>query len=227
MVPRVEFGGSILWWNEAGAYVAISGPCLTEEDLVRIANLMSPDAVPPAGAQDGATSNEDVGVAGIPEPTPERYVLKLFKADATSGLAAWAILTTLPALNWSVYDKQGGGRTMELLDLLDNRSVDDVAELANILKGTSGLDGAYSEKYSIVVGTLLSADPANFAKALGTLPADKADQAISLGGYYASYERRDMVPVRERLQNLLTSSDLAEQERSRTERLLKALQPQS
>lgn len=36
-----EFGGPILWWEEAGSYVALSGPELTRGDLVKIAASMS------------------------------------------------------------------------------------------------------------------------------------------------------------------------------------------
>ena len=39
-----EFGGNILWWQEDGAYVALSGPHLTEEDLFAIAEFLSPTA---------------------------------------------------------------------------------------------------------------------------------------------------------------------------------------
>ncbi|NLW91328.1 MAG: DUF881 domain-containing protein [Syntrophomonadaceae bacterium] len=39
-----EFGGPILWWEESGTYVALSGPQLTKEDLAEIANSMSSDA---------------------------------------------------------------------------------------------------------------------------------------------------------------------------------------
>lgn len=39
-----EFGGLILWWNQEGAYVAVSGPDLTRDDLVRIAEWMSASA---------------------------------------------------------------------------------------------------------------------------------------------------------------------------------------
>jgi len=50
-----EFGGNILWWNEDGAYIALSGPHLTQEDLFAIAESLSPtatltgpaDALPP------------------------------------------------------------------------------------------------------------------------------------------------------------------------------------
>lgn len=225
LVNQPEFGGSILWWNESGAYVAIAGPYLTEEDLVRIANSMSPDAVPPSRAQDGAVSRD--GEEGIPQPTPERYVFRTFKGESTSRTEAWIVLTALPALNWSTYSKQSGGRTMELLQWLDDRPVHDATERANILKATTGLDGAYLEKYSIVLGTLLSEDPAGFAATLATLPVDKADRVISLVRYYASYEGRDMSPARDRLAGLLASSDLSEQEKDLIGRLLEALQPKT
>lgn len=39
-----QFGGPILWWEEAGSYVALSGPELNKTDLVNIANSMSATA---------------------------------------------------------------------------------------------------------------------------------------------------------------------------------------
>jgi hypothetical protein len=39
-----EFGGPILWWEEDGSYVALSGPELTMVNLVKIAASMSPTA---------------------------------------------------------------------------------------------------------------------------------------------------------------------------------------
>jgi hypothetical protein len=36
-----QFGGPILWWQEAGSYIALSGPHLNKEELVRIAASMS------------------------------------------------------------------------------------------------------------------------------------------------------------------------------------------
>lgn len=41
-----QFGGPILWWEETGAYVALSGPNLTEDQLLRIAGSMSSTAAP-------------------------------------------------------------------------------------------------------------------------------------------------------------------------------------
>lgn len=39
-----EYGGPILWWQQGGAYIALSGPDLTLDDLVRTAESMSPTA---------------------------------------------------------------------------------------------------------------------------------------------------------------------------------------
>ncbi len=36
-----QFGGPILWWEEAGSYIALSGPELNKTDLVKIADSMS------------------------------------------------------------------------------------------------------------------------------------------------------------------------------------------
>lgn len=43
LIPlRSQDGGSILWWLEGDAYIAVSGPDLTEEDLVEVARGMRP-----------------------------------------------------------------------------------------------------------------------------------------------------------------------------------------
>ncbi|SPF45905.1 exported hypothetical protein [Candidatus Desulfosporosinus infrequens] len=39
-----QFGGPILWWEETGSYVALSGPELNKTDLVKIAESMSSTA---------------------------------------------------------------------------------------------------------------------------------------------------------------------------------------
>jgi len=39
-----QTGGPILWWQQAGAYIAVSGPQLKEADLIRIAGSVSETA---------------------------------------------------------------------------------------------------------------------------------------------------------------------------------------
>lgn len=41
LTNQPEFGGPILWWEEDGSYVALSGPWLSKDDLVKIADSMS------------------------------------------------------------------------------------------------------------------------------------------------------------------------------------------
>lgn len=41
-----QFGGPILWWQQDGAYIAVSGPHLIKDDLVKIASGMSNTATP-------------------------------------------------------------------------------------------------------------------------------------------------------------------------------------
>lgn len=40
LVNQPEFGGPILWWQETGSYVALSGPTMNKDSLVAIANSM-------------------------------------------------------------------------------------------------------------------------------------------------------------------------------------------
>jgi hypothetical protein len=41
-----QFGGPILWWQQDGTYIAVSGPHLTKDDLVKVAASMSKTATP-------------------------------------------------------------------------------------------------------------------------------------------------------------------------------------
>ncbi|MFZ5824368.1 MAG: hypothetical protein ACOY94_08580 [Bacillota bacterium] len=44
IINQPEFGGPILWWQEAGSYIALSGPSFAKDDLVKIAASMSSTA---------------------------------------------------------------------------------------------------------------------------------------------------------------------------------------
>jgi len=60
LANQPQFGGPILWWQEDGAYVALSGPALTRTDLLRIAASMSKTA--------------DLTAASLPAGRPEAAV---------------------------------------------------------------------------------------------------------------------------------------------------------
>lgn len=45
LINQPEFGGPILWWQEGGTYIALSGPDLTKTDLLTVANSMSSTAL--------------------------------------------------------------------------------------------------------------------------------------------------------------------------------------
>lgn len=235
LVNQPEFDGPILWWIEGGAYVAVSGPHLTEQDLIRIANSVSSAAASGAsrtsspaeeaaeGTGAGTASSADTRIGDKGETTPERDVLALFKGDATSDADAKRIIATLPDLNWPVYDEESGRKGMDLLAWLDKRQIDDITEIEYVLWVTTGLDGAHTEGYCSVVGTLFSSDPVKFGKALGTLTEDQADRIMCFVAYYASYERPDIPPAKEQLQSLLHSSTLIAPEAQRAEKLPSAI----
>lgn len=208
LANQPEFGGPILWWITRDAYVALSGPHLTEQDLMRIANSMSAAPSPGGGGSQGTT---------------EREVLALFKGDATPDADAKRIIALLPDLNWPIYEGESGDRTMDLLNWLDRRQIDDVQEIESVLWGTTGLDGAYSEAYCSVVGTLFSSDPAKFVQALATLTEEQADRIIFFVAYYASYQQPDIPPARAQLQDLVHSSTLSAPTAQRAANLLRAI----
>lgn len=155
--------------------------------------------------------------------TVEREVLALFKGGATPATDASRIIALLPDLNWSVYERASGGRSIDLLEWLDQRQIDDVHEIESVLRGTTGLDGAYSEAYSNVAGTLFTADPAKFVQALAVLTEGQADRIDSFVAYYASYQRPDIPPAREKLQDLAQSSALPAPAAQRAAGLLRAI----
>ncbi|MHB9144559.1 MAG: hypothetical protein ACYC5Y_04400 [Symbiobacteriia bacterium] len=208
LINQPEFGGNILWWSTRDSYVALSGPHLTEQDLIRIANSM---AAAPSPAGEGS------------QGTTEREVLALFKGDATPDADARRIIALLPKVNWRVYDGGRGRKTVDLLEWLDTRQLDDVQEIESVLWGTGGLDGAASESYSSVVGTLFAADPAKFVQALATLTEEQAERINLFVAYYAPYQRPDIPPARAQLQDLINSPTLPGQAAQRAADLLRAI----
>ena len=46
LMVRADFGGTILWWHQAGAVIVLSGPNLSETELLRIARSMSSPETP-------------------------------------------------------------------------------------------------------------------------------------------------------------------------------------
>ncbi|AAM25851.1 hypothetical protein M2349_002414 [Caldanaerobacter subterraneus subsp. tengcongensis MB4] len=105
------------------------------------------------------------------ETSPEAYVLSLFKGDETSEANAKKIISTLPKLNWSLYEKQSNGGAMKLLTWLYERKCDnmDTKDITNILKATQGLDDAFAEQYANIVGKLCYNNLERFIDALTTL----------------------------------------------------------
>lgn len=65
-----QYGGPILWWQQQGAYVALSGPHLTKDDLVQIAASTSPTA------DLGPTEAPPARPTATPVPAPSFAILR-------------------------------------------------------------------------------------------------------------------------------------------------------
>lgn len=101
-----QFGGSILWWVEdterGAAYVALSSPVLSEDELVRIANSMRPL---PAGAASTVPTAPPEPPVVVTRPRPQAPVApSVVKAAREAG----AILGILASGGSYTYDGQTG-----------------------------------------------------------------------------------------------------------------------
>ncbi len=164
---------------------------------------------------------------GCPPRTPETYVLSLFKGSATPPEAADRIIQALPEMSWPEYEKASGGQTMALLSWLHGLPPRGPIHADCLLRSVSGLDGAYSELYSIILANLYRDDPIIFAGAAARLPSEQATLAFRYLAYGLSYVTSD---VREDLlfqaESLLQSDELSEAERRALRDIIAAIQEQ-
>lgn len=160
------------------------------------------------------------------EAEPEQFVLGLFRGDSTSEEDRRSIISALPGLNWSTYNKTynkvSGQGAMELLTWLYTHPADNAADIACILKSTAGLDGAYAEQYTNVVGRMCSSNPQEFVRALSTLAEDRVDRICSFVGFYST--ENDMAATQDQLGRLADSSGLSTRDKALAERLIKAME---
>jgi outer membrane lipoprotein-sorting protein len=73
-----EYGGPILWWEQEGAYVALSGPRRTRDELVKIATSVSKTA------DLGLTESVDVRPTATPIPPPPFALLRPGRSEGSS-----------------------------------------------------------------------------------------------------------------------------------------------
>jgi len=142
------------------------------------------------------------------EISPEAYVLLLFKGNETSEDEAKKIISVLPKLNWSLYEKQSNGGAIKLLTWLYERKCDnmEVQDIANILKATQGLDGAFVEQYANIVGKLCYNNLERFIDALTTLDNKQAEQIYKFLKYSFTYDSAiDKDSLKKQLNTLLNS----------------------
>lgn len=165
-------------------------------------------------------NNQGRGTDGNQQETsPEAYVLSLFKGEETTAADAKKIISTLPALNWSVYDKQSNGGAMKLLTWLYDREFDEVADITSVLKATTGLDGALTNQYANVVGKLCSNRLTEFIDALSTLSNEQADKICDFLGYYST--EADVSFIKHHLDTLMKSSEVTGAQKAVIEKLIK------
>jgi len=153
------------------------------------------------------------------EKPPEMYVFSLFKGEETTASDAKKIISTLPKLNWSVYNKQSNGGAMKLLTWLYDRQINDVTDITCVLKATTGLDGVFANQYANVVGKLCSGNTAKFVDALGMLTSEQVDKICGFLKFYAT--EVDVSPTKNQLNVLLKSSEVTAKQKSIIEKLIK------
>jgi hypothetical protein len=115
------------------------------------------------------------------------------------------ILTLIANVDWHTYNEKSGEKSMELIDLLNHNIIYiQPADFPNLILGTKGLDGAWSESYAAIVGQLFMRDQVDFIRALAdTADLNQKKQVISLIAYNLSYQ--DVKPIIKELEELRTS----------------------
>jgi len=166
-----------------------------------------------------SVDGQDSGtISKQPDTSPEMYVFALFKGEETTAADAKNIISTLPKLNWSVYDKQSNGGAMKLLTWLYDKEISDVTDITSVLEATTGLDGVFANQYANVVGKLCSSNLNKFVDALGMLTSERTDQICSFLKFYAT--EADVSPIKDQLNVLLKSSEVTAKQKTIIEKLI-------
>jgi len=115
------------------------------------------------------------------------------------------VLALIANVDWHAYNETSGEQSMELIELLYHNIIYiEPADFPNLILGTKGLDGAWSESYAAIVGQLFMRDQVDFIKALAdTVDLSQKRYVISLIAYNLSYQ--DVKPIIKELEELRTS----------------------
>lgn len=136
------------------------------------------------------------------------------------------ILELIGKIDWLKYEKISSGKSMDLLDLLEN-NINFVTNehMPAVLCANKGLDGAYSEKYSIIVGKLFLRDKHIFIKSLSQNDIQTYEKIANYIAYYCDYF--NIKDIYLDTQNLNVEQDMTEKEMRAYNNILDALQKKS
>lgn len=134
------------------------------------------------------------------------------------------ILPLIANINWHTYNETSGEQTMELIEFLClNQKYIDTAHFPNIILATKGLDGAWSESFSSIVGVLFTRDRDEFIKALAdTVDLGQKKKVIEYIAYNLRYQ--DVKPIIEELKQLSTNEEVSSGEREVIKALIQNLE---
>ncbi len=159
--------------------------------------------------------------AGRPRD-PESYVLGLFKGEATTESNAWSIVKTLPSVDWGKMSRLDSTRAFELLDWLDSPTVGHTKRaMPFVMRSYTRLDGAYTERYSVILGHLYGTHGPEFIRALGRLDATGRETVARFLVYNWSY-RRDWLSLRAEVETFSQSPGLSSSDREAAATILRA-----
>lgn len=147
----------------------------------------------------------------ITDTEAEQKVHVLFNTPSANGDSfKAAVLEAVTDINWRIYTQlYGSDETMLVLDWLLGLEITNQQDVLSILKGTTGLDGAYTESYASLLARLYLDNPALYIKSASTLDEATIDTVARLLHYGLSYREDFIVSALEtyKNQNELTANE--------------------
>ncbi len=118
--------------------------------------------------------------------------------------------TLLKETSWNDMSSFDSNSTLEILDWIDSQKLSD-EEIANFLNSTTGLDGAYAEKYSVVVSNIYKDDANKFLRLLSQNSEENIDLITGFIAYYVSSTNSKV--IKDLSNKLLNSNEVNEKEK--------------
>lgn len=145
-------------------------------------------------------------LSAVPMEDVEAFVVEMLSTDMTQAQES-ELIHQLQFVDWGRLSGMEPGRdpAAELMDWLLGLEMEKKLDRLPYLYLMDGMDGAYAEGYSVLMGSLLLEDPERFVACLRCMNEETVDRVAAFAVFHVRYQQDES--YRGKLENLKGDSD--------------------